>query len=204
MSILLTYFLFMITYGKEFEFKTLFTASQTYFLSTLTKEEQSNSITHSSTENGDISPANSSEHTTCLVSQSFPTNILQWCPLISEYSLKRGLPPDLIAAVILQESGGNDQAYSSSGAVGLMQVMPRDGLAANFRCPAGPCFHDRPSMDELNDPEFNVKYGTKMLADLTQRFGNYRDALKAYGPMDVGYYYADLVLSHYQRMGNQG
>jgi hypothetical protein len=34
-----------------------------------------------------------------------------------------------------------------------------------------------------------------MLAGLIQRFGNVRDALKAYGPKDVGYYYADIVLN---------
>jgi len=48
------------------------------------------------------------------------------------------LPEALIAAVILQESGGDPSAYSSSGAVGLMQVMPRDGIAAEFMCVNGP------------------------------------------------------------------
>jgi hypothetical protein len=34
-----------------------------------------------------------------------------------------------------------------------------------------------------------------MLSDLIQRKGNVRDALRAYGPMDMGYHYADLVLN---------
>ena len=108
----------------------------------------------------------------------------------------------MIAALIWQESGGNPVAYSSSGAVGLMQVMPRDGLAANFICANGPCFASRPTIEELQDPKFNVKYGTAMLAGLLERSGSLRDALKSYGPMDVGYYYADKVLAIYQKYGD--
>ena len=80
-----------------------------------------------------------------------------------------------------------------------MQVMPRDGISASFMCKNGPCFANRPTIAELSDPEFNVKYGTRLLAGLVNRKGNLREALKAYGPMDVGYTYADKVLSLYQR-----
>ena len=100
----------------------------------------------------------------CRVSTRFPESVLQWCGLITLYADKSGLSPDLIAAVILQESGGKPQAYSHSGAVGLMQVMPRDGLAAKFMCKNGPCFRDRPTIEELRNPEFNIHYGTKLLA----------------------------------------
>jgi hypothetical protein len=135
----------------------------------------------------------------CRVSSSFAQSILQWCTLITTYADYHGLPPDLVAAVMLQESGGKPLAYSHSGAVGLMQVMPRDGIATKFMCINGPCFTNRPTIAELQDPEFNIAYGTKMLAGLASRFGNYRDALKSYGPMDVGYGYADKVLAIYHR-----
>jgi len=141
-------------------------------------------------------------HTKCEVSDVFPASILQWCELITDYGHQRNLPPDLIAAVMLQESGGDAQAYSHSGAVGLLQVMPHDGLAANFMCQNGPCFSKRPSMKELYDPKFNIEYGTGMLANLKGKYGNYRDALKAYGPGDMGYVYADKVLAIYERYGN--
>ena len=65
--------------------------------------------------------------TGCRISSKFPQSILQWCDLITAKAEQTGLEPDLIAALIWQESGGNPLAYSSSGAVGLMQVMPRDG-----------------------------------------------------------------------------
>lgn len=137
----------------------------------------------------------------CRVSDKFPPNILQWCILITRYAEKADLSPDLIAALIVQESGGKPLAYSHSGAVGLMQVMPRDGIATKFMCKNGPCFANRPSIAELQDPEFNISYGTRMLAGLFSRFGNMRDALKSYGPMDVGYSYADKVLAIENRYG---
>jgi len=133
----------------------------------------------------------------CQVSSSYPDKILQWCQLITQYTKKYGLDPNLIAALMLQESGGNPQAYSSSGAVGLMQIMPNDGLAAGFMCPSGPCFAKRPSIQELQDPEFNINYGTRMLASLVDKYGNIKDALKAYGPGNVGYYYVNKVMAIY-------
>jgi soluble lytic murein transglycosylase-like protein len=124
--------------------------------------------------------------------------VRQWCDLIHKYANPVGLDDNLIAAVMWQESGGNPKAYSKSGAVGLMQVMPRDGLAAAFQCKTGPCFANRPSMDQLYDPEFNISYGVRMLAGLLEKNGTMREALQAYGPMDVGYYYADKVLKIFQ------
>ena len=133
----------------------------------------------------------------CEISPAYNPNVRQWCDIIQEYSHEAGLDPNLVAALITQESGGNAGAYSSSGAVGLMQVMPRDGLAAGFMCINGPCFASRPSMEELYDPEFNVSYGTRMLSGLVNKHGSVREALVAYGPRDVGYYYADKVLAIY-------
>ncbi len=133
----------------------------------------------------------------CTLRPSFDGSVLQWCELIQAYANANGLEPALVAALITQESGGDPNAYSGSGAVGLMQIMPRDGLAASFMCAAGPCFTDRPSSQQLYDPEYNIAYGTRLLSSLLQRYGNIRDALMSYGPHDVGYYYADIVLGIY-------
>lgn len=135
----------------------------------------------------------------CSIPASYPQEVLQWCQPIEQYALYYGLDPNLIAAVMLQESGGNPDAYSKSGAVGLMQVMPRDGLAAEFMCVNGPCFSARPSMDELFDPYFNIDFGAGLLSGLISRSGSLREGLRAYGPMDRGYYYSDLVLEIYER-----
>lgn len=164
-------------------------------------------VDEATAESASVSPAalagqeeiSSSVNAECTLSQSFPDGILQWCALITQYAQKHDLPPDLVAALILVESAGNPQAYSRSGAVGLMQVMPSDGLAAAFQCINGPCFADRPTTDQLWDPEFNIAFGTRMLDGLMRRYGNIRDALMSYGPKDVGYTYADKVLELFQR-----
>ena len=48
--------------------------------------------------------------------------VLQWLPN-SAASAATGVPPEYIAAVIRVESGGDPNAVSSAGAIGLMQVM---------------------------------------------------------------------------------
>ena len=135
----------------------------------------------------------------CIMSDKYPQSIQQWCSLITHHAIKNQLDPDLLAALIWQESGGDPIAYSSSGAVGLMQVMPRDGLAAGFQCINGPCFRNRPSIQELQNADFNISYGSSMLAGLYQKYGSLREALLSYGPMDVGYYYADKVLGIFEK-----
>ena len=142
-----------------------------------------------------------SESGACPISQNYPKKVRRWCDLIKQYAEKNDLPPNLVAALIWQESGGDPNAYSKSGAVGLMQVMPRDGIAAKFKCINGPCFAKRPTIAKLEDPDFNIEFGVRMLAGLVKRHGSLREALKAYGPMDVGYYYADKVLGIYKKYG---
>jgi len=145
-----------------------------------------------------ISPP-TAENSNLRLSLEFPNSIQKWKDIIEQNSIKYNLDANLIASVIFQESGGNPFAYSSSGAVGLMQIMPRDGVAAGFICNGIPCFQSRPSIQELNDPQFNIEYGAKMLKDLFNNYGNWHEALRIYGPMDVGYDYADLVLQIQKR-----
>ncbi len=136
----------------------------------------------------------------CEFYDRYPSKVQPWCGLIEEAATKYGMDALLIASVMLQESGGQPEIMSTSGAVGLMQVMPRDGIAAGFQCINGPCFASRPSIDELKDPAFNVDYGVRMLSGLTDRYGDIREALKSYGPYDVGYRYADQVLTIRNRL----
>jgi len=142
--------------------------------------------------------ATSNGTSSCDLANSYPAAIQQWCAPVTKYAHQNNLDPNLIAAVIEIESGGNPQAYSPSGAVGLMQIMPRDGIAAGFMCGGASCFSSRPSTSELLNPDANIAYGARMLAGLIQRYGNTRDALYRYGPINDGYSYADRVLQIYQ------
>ncbi len=136
----------------------------------------------------------------CVYQSRYPESVVQWCQLIETVSAEHELDPLLIAAVMLVESGGQPEVISHSGAVGLMQVMPRDGIASTFQCINGPCFANRPTIAELLDPEFNVEYGVRMLSGLIKKTGSPREALKSYGPYDVGYDYADKVLAIYANL----
>jgi hypothetical protein len=139
----------------------------------------------------------------CTLSPRFPEKVLRWCGSIIAHSREAELPQDLVAALIWHESGGNPAVVSRSGAVGLMQIMPKDGLAADFKCKNGPCFANRPTSRELQVADFNIQYGTRLLRSLLKHHkGDMREALKSYGPYDVGYAYADTILAVYRQYGS--
>ena len=126
---------------------------------------------------------------------TWPASVRQWEHVITRWAGQYAMDPDLLAAVVLVESGGNPEAVSHSGACGLMQVMARDTTAAYGRM-----FADRPTCAELTDPERNIGWAVHYLATLYERNGHdWREALRRYGPSDRGYQYADLVLAHYQK-----
>jgi hypothetical protein len=136
----------------------------------------------------------------CENNQQIIESVRTWCTDVIPIAYENNIDPYLVAAIIEVESAGNADAYSKSGAVGLMQVMPKDGLASQFQCINGPCFANRPSMNELYDPQYNISYGSHYLAGLiSKNDGDIRQALVSYGPADYGTTYADLVLRKYNQ-----
>jgi soluble lytic murein transglycosylase len=103
-----------------------------------------------------------------------------WYPLRYE-QIVRGharhydLDPALLAAVIYQESKFKASARSSSGAVGLMQLLPSTakGIALHT---GGTAFR----VNDLYDPEINVRYGAWYLRHLIEKYGDEETALAAY------------------------
>jgi soluble lytic murein transglycosylase len=95
--------------------------------------------------------------------------------VIRQQSQDKGVDAALIAAVIYSESKFSD-ATSSAGARGLMQITPE---AAEFieRQSGGTTFE----LDDLSDPEINIRYGTFLLKELLERYdGDVAAALAAY------------------------
>ncbi len=86
-----------------------------------------------------------------------------------------GLRPELVAAVIYQESRFDPSARSSSGAVGLMQLLPETGQGIADRT-GGRAW--KPA--DLLEPELNIRYGSWYLHHLLDKYGNERLALAAY------------------------
>jgi soluble lytic murein transglycosylase-like protein len=96
----------------------------------------------------------------------------KWHDLVAATAAKRGVPESVIKTIIDIELQGNPRAGNrASGATGLMQVMPRE---------AGPSFRDRPSREELLNPETNVDYGTGMLANLYDQLKSWDKVVAAY------------------------
>jgi soluble lytic murein transglycosylase len=85
------------------------------------------------------------------------------------------LDPALLAAVIYRESKFDPDARSSSGAIGLMQLLPdtAKGIAVHT---GGKEF----VVEDLYDPEINVRYGSFYLRRLLRKYDDERLALAAY------------------------
>jgi soluble lytic murein transglycosylase len=107
---------------------------------------------------------------------------LQHEDVIRQQAAEKEVDAALIAAVIYSESKFSDQE-SSAGARGLMQITPE---AAKFieKQSGGTTF----KLEDLSDPEINIRYGTFLLHELLERYdGDEAAALAAYnaGPGNV-------------------
>lgn len=88
-------------------------------------------------------------------------------PLITDNAQRQSVQPDLIRAVIDEESGSRPCAVSPKGAQGLMQLMPSIVEQFGVRDPF--------------DPKENVEAGTKLLKQLLTKYnGDLRLVLSAY------------------------
>jgi soluble lytic murein transglycosylase len=92
-----------------------------------------------------------------------------YLPLIARWCEEYNLNPDLAAAVLEAESGGRPRAVSSSGALGVMQLMPTTAAAMAEELGLPP-----PGRHDLFDPELNVRLGVYYLSKLRARFGDER------------------------------
>jgi soluble lytic murein transglycosylase len=85
------------------------------------------------------------------------------------------LDPALLAAVIYRESKFDADARSRSGAIGLMQLLPETAKGIALHTGGGKFV-----VDDLYDPEINVRYGSFYLRRLLHKYGEERLALAAY------------------------
>jgi hypothetical protein len=117
---------------------------------------------------------------------------------ISRAASSYDVDPNLIRAVVGQESGGKAGAVSVKGATGLMQLMPE--TAKQY------------GVTDATDPEQNIAGGTRYLHDLLVKHnGDVEEALKDYygrGTPPPGYpttdqYAADVLRRYASFSGEQ-
>lgn len=101
-------------------------------------------------------------------------------PTVESYSARWHVDKFLTVAVMKVESNFQESANSQSGAVGLMQLMPETAAWIAYQLGEQP---DEATKDinNLREPETNIRYGTWYLAELEEEFkGNDVLALAAY------------------------
>ena len=94
---------------------------------------------------------------------------------VSKYAEQYNIEIPLVYAIIKAESNFNPRAKSKSGAMGLMQLIPR---TANWI--AGELNEKDFTVDNLYDPETNVKFGCFYLNYLFNKFGDMKVVICAY------------------------
>jgi soluble lytic murein transglycosylase len=100
---------------------------------------------------------------------------LRYEQIVTGHAENYRLEPELLAAVIYQESKFDADAVSDSGAVGLMQLLPATAQGIADRT-GGSGWHEA----DLLDPELNVRYGSWYLRHLLDKYDDERLALAAY------------------------
>ena len=100
---------------------------------------------------------------------------------VEKYSEEYKVPENICYAVIKCESSFDSAAKSSSGAIGLMQIMPD---TFSYLCTIT---GDDYETGMLYDPETNIRFGIFYLSLLYERFGVWETAFAAYncGPTRV-------------------
>lgn len=93
---------------------------------------------------------------TSIIGEMGTTGNPKYDELIAQAAVRNGVDPNLIVAVMRQESGFNSRAISYKGASGLMQLMP--GTARRF------------GVTNIFDPAQNIEGGARYLRFLLDSF----------------------------------
>ncbi len=89
-----------------------------------------------------------------------------WRDQVVRFAPPAGVPPDLLQALMREESALDPAVVSSAGAVGLTQLMVRTAgqTAKRLSLPA-------PTAHDLTDPRLNIRLGASYLGGLLKQFG---------------------------------
>lgn len=131
---------------------------------------------------------------------SAPSSVVRWAETVQGLMNERQaagqltIDPNLVLAIIWQESYGRPDAGGAAGEIGLMQLLPSTAADFGVSNPA-----------DLYDPATNIRAGVRYLAYCFDRMPSVYDAVRAY---NAGVYgatsfperakaYANQVLNRY-------
>ncbi len=101
---------------------------------------------------------------------------LAFRPEIERWAQAVRVPPDLMQALMREESALDPTVISGAGAIGLTQLMPSTASRMAHKLGLG-----KPTLSSLGEPGLNIRIGTAYVAELLKRFGgNPALALAAY------------------------
>ncbi|RKG71175.1 lytic transglycosylase domain-containing protein [Corallococcus sp. CA054B] len=134
---------------------------------------------------GVVGPSASSSSGGTKLGGNLPPGLEKFRSAIESASAKTGMPAEMLAAQIWQESRGNLEAVSTNGGngltdTGLMQVNPNTFGELQAK-------HPELQGKNLSDPETNILAGAFYMKDMKAQFGSDELALRAYnsGPNGV-------------------
>lgn len=93
---------------------------------------------------------------------------------ILEAAQRHALPPELVRAVVFQESRFDSRARGAKGEIGLMQLLPEGAVAEWSRI----CKKKNPGEDQLFDPALNLEIGCWYLGRALRRWKDYKDCVE--------------------------
>lgn len=99
---------------------------------------------------------------------------LQYQEIVEKYADEYGVPAPIVFAVIKTESSFIQDAVSSAGAIGLMQIMPQTFEWLQTKT------GETLDINSLYIADVNIRYGTFYLSWLKERFGSWKTAWAAY------------------------
>ena len=102
-------------------------------------------------------------YTSCALSKLTP-----YAASIQGAAAANGIPPARIQAIILAESSGNPSAESSKNAQGLMQILPSTARTLD---PSLASASDQQIIQQLRNPDYNIKLGTAYYKQLLNKYG---------------------------------
>ncbi len=97
-------------------------------------------------------------------------------PMIEKHTKDAGIDPDLLQALMREESALDPKAMSWAGALGLTQLMPSTAKSVGRRLGIKNITHQR-----LLEPDLNIRIGSAYLGELMKQFdGTHEYAIAGY------------------------